>query len=115
MQMFLKINGLRNFAIFTGKHLSWSLATLLKRHRCFFKNTAKFFQFLFTETSENCFFQFYKVTVPQWATAHLLFLVKKIMWDSFYYDGLQICSEYFICTLLVETIPTRLKTKTCPK
>ena len=40
-QMFLKIDVLKNFAIFTGKHLSWSLisnkvvalkpATLLKR------------------------------------------------------------------------------------
>ena len=37
LQVFFKIDVLKNFAIFTGKHLCWSL-----QHRCFPVNIAKF-------------------------------------------------------------------------
>ena len=49
-QMFFKIGVLKNFVIFTGKHLCWSLL-LIKltpktskrlQHRCFLVNIAKF-------------------------------------------------------------------------
>ena len=64
-QMFFKIDLLKNFAIFVGKLLCWSLfliklqalkpATLLKRlqHMCFPVNTAKFRLEIF----KNSFFQ----------------------------------------------------------
>ena len=43
-QMFLKIGVLKNFAIFRGKHLCWSLF-LLKLHACNFPvNITKFFK-----------------------------------------------------------------------
>ena len=61
-QMFFKIGVLENIAIFTGKHLCWSLC---------FKNT-----------SVGYFCQFDKITV-QWAYADLLFLLKNIMWAGF--------------------------------
>ena len=68
-QIFLKIGVLKNFAIFTWKHLCWSLylitleawwpATLLKKrlqHRCFLVNTAKFLRAAFLQnTSGGCF------------------------------------------------------------
>ena len=46
-QMFFKIGFLKNFAIFTGKHLGWSLffINFMKRrlqHRCFPVNITKF-------------------------------------------------------------------------
>ena len=40
-----------------------------------------------------------------WASADLLFLINNIS-DAFYIEGLEICSEYVLYTLLVETIPT---------
>ena len=42
--MFLKIGVLKNFSIFAGKHLCWSLFLIKKRlqHRCFPANIAKF-------------------------------------------------------------------------
>ena len=58
-EMFFEIGVLKNFAIFTGKHLCWSLfnkvagvrpATLLKErlhHRCFLMNIAKFLRTAF--------------------------------------------------------------------
>ena len=60
LQMFFKIDVLKNFAKFTGKHLCWSLffnkvadhnhATLLKnrlQHRCFFVTIAIFLKTVF--------------------------------------------------------------------
>ena len=42
-QMFFKISVLKNFAIFTGKHLRWSLFLIkLQAFRCSPVNTAKF-------------------------------------------------------------------------
>ena len=49
--MFFEIGALKNFAIFTGKHLCWSLLIKLQaeslaerlQHRCFHVNIAKFF------------------------------------------------------------------------
>ena len=68
-QIFLKIGVLKNFAIFTWKHLCWSLylktleawwpATLLKKrlqHRCFLVNIAKFLRTaFFIEHFTGCF------------------------------------------------------------
>ena len=42
-QMFFKIDVLKNFAIFTGKHLCWSLFLIkLQAFKCFPVNIAKF-------------------------------------------------------------------------
>ena len=66
--MFIKIGVLKNFAIFTGKHLCWSVffywslrpAIVLKKrlqHKCFPVNIAKFFKtaFFSKNTSSGCF------------------------------------------------------------
>ena len=43
-QMFLKISVLKNFTIFTGKHLCWSLVLKMRlQHRCFPENIVKYF------------------------------------------------------------------------
>ena len=70
LNLFFKIGVLKNFAIFTGKHLHWSiiynkvavlrLANLLKKRlqqRCFPANTAKFLRttFLIDNTYAGCF------------------------------------------------------------
>ena len=56
--MFFKIGILKNFVIFTGKHLCWSLF-LIKltqktskklKHRCFLVNIAEFLRTLFLRT-----------------------------------------------------------------
>ena len=57
-------------------------------YRSFPVNLAKFFRKL-----KWLLFQFDKVTVQCWASAHLLFLIKNTMWDCSYNQGLQICSE----------------------
>ena len=52
--MFLKIGVLKNFANFTGKHMSqpWPATILKKRlqYRCFHVKFAKFFRTLFYKT-----------------------------------------------------------------
>ena len=47
-QMFIKIGALKYFAIFTGKHLCWSLFSIkLRAFRCFPVNIAKFLRAAF--------------------------------------------------------------------
>ena len=67
--MFFKIGLLKNFAIFTGKHLCWSLLIKLQvwrpakrlQHRCFRVNIAKFLWISFLQnTSIGCSFFFKK-------------------------------------------------------
>ena len=68
-QMFFKIGVLKNFVIFTGKYLCWSLF-LIKltpktpkrlQHRCFLVNIAKFLRTPFLRnTSGGCFCCFKK-------------------------------------------------------
>ena len=96
-QMFFKIGVLRNIAIFTEKHLCWSLfliklqalraATLFKTDfstGVFLWILRNFYEQLFLKnTSVGYFRQFKKITV-QWTYADLLFLLKNIMWDGFY-------------------------------
>ena len=89
-QIFFKTGVVRNFAIFTGKHLCWSfflikfagLSTSSQKrlqHRWLqqSENCDIFMnRFYFWNTSGGCFCQFDKVTVQWWATADLLFLIK---------------------------------------
>ena len=73
-QMFFKIGVLKNFVIFTGKYLCWSLF-LIKltpktpkrlQHRCFFVNIAKFSRTPFLRnTSGGCFCCFKKFVHSQ--------------------------------------------------
>ena len=59
-QMFFKIGALKNFAIFTGKHLCWSLFLIkLQAFTCFPVNIAKFYRVaFFIEHSGGCFCRF---------------------------------------------------------
>ena len=125
MQMFFKIGALRNFAIFTGKYLCWSLflikfqalrpAILFKRDfniGVFMWISRHFYEQLFLlNTSGGCFCQFDKVTV-QYCQSSLnqihnvgCFLLKRFV------DLVRVC----YCTILVETIPTRFYWLTCRK
>ena len=54
-QMFFKIGALKNFAIFTGKHLCWSLFLIkLQAFRCFPMNIAKFLRAAFFIENFHC-------------------------------------------------------------
>ena len=44
----------------------------------------------------------------KYLTSANLFLIKNMTWNGLYYEGLQICSEYIFCWLLLETILTGL-------
>ena len=86
-QMFFKTGVTRNFAIFTGKYLCWSLtacnfiSTLSHKsleHRWFLWKLRNFSEnFFLWNTSSCCFCQFDKVTVQWWGSAKLLFLIYK--------------------------------------
>ena len=106
-QMFFKKGVLRNFATFTGKYLSWSLfliklqglepATLFKRD---FNSGAILFFAKFLRTAFSVEHLQWLLLSVQQSTCSVklnvgLFLPQKFV----------ICSEYVICTLLVETIP----------
>ena len=112
--MFFKIGVLRNFAVFTGKHLCWSLflikvqakpATLFKRD---FNTSA--FLWMWQNFYKHLFF----IEHVRWYLSISSYL-SKIMWDGFYYKGLHIWSEFVIYILLVETIPTSFYWLTCRK
>ena len=93
MQMFFKTGVIRNFVIFTGKHLCWSIfliklrtlrpATLFQphpqkilQHKWFLWKLRNFYEQVFSlNTSGGCFCQFDKVTAPWWASADLLFFI----------------------------------------
>ena len=86
-QMFFKTGVTRNFAIFTGKYLCWSLtacnfiSTLSHKsleHRWLLWKLRNFSEnFFLWNTSSCCFCQFDKVTVQCWGSAKLLFLIYK--------------------------------------
>ena len=64
---FFKIGVLKNFTqVFSHEYCK------------IFKNS------VFIENLRWLLFQFHKVTVQHWASADVLFLTKKTMWDSFY-------------------------------
>ena len=130
-QMFLKTGVVRNAAIFTGKHLSWSLfliATLFqprpKRHSntiVFLWILGNFYETAFFVDSRGCFCQFDKVTIQWWASADLLFLIKtkNVGWFLLkrFVDMVRKCYLHITCrnhsnTILLINLQ---KTKTCPK
>ena len=92
MQMFFKTGIIRDFAIFIGKHLCWSLfliklqgslqlySTSSKKrleHRWFLWKLQTFYkQLLLWNTSGGCFCHIDNITVQWWASADLLFLIK---------------------------------------
>ena len=101
LQMFFKIDVLKNLAMLTGKHLCWSYfltklqgwrtAIALKRD----SNISAFLWILqrnlFWRTSANG----YVCTSNRKVTKHILvicrsnlFLTKNITWNGFYYEGL---------------------------
>ena len=91
-QVFFKAGVIRNFAIFTGKHLCWSLFLMCRPYslQLYFnlvpKETStkvipvKIVMFLRTaflwNTSDGGFCQFEKVTIHGWASGDLLFLIR---------------------------------------
>ena len=88
--MFFKTGVLKNFAIFTGKHLCWSLfliklqdwrlAFSLKKtlqHRCFHMNIARFLKIAFLWTPVHYTFQkFYVVIDMLYLNCYILLLQK---------------------------------------
>ena len=109
--MSFKTDDLRNFEIFTGKHLYWSLflikmqalrpATLFKRlqHRCLLVNMAKFLLTAFFIEHLRWYLSIFSVLIKN----NEMVYTKKIM------------LEYVIYILLVETIPTRFHWLICRK
>ena len=56
-QMFFKIDVLTNFAVFTGKHLCWSLFQIkLQAFECFPVNIAKFLRAAFLQNTSGGYF-----------------------------------------------------------
>ena len=98
MQMFFKTGFARNFAIFTGKHLCWSLFLIKENFISTFSqrdfNTGdfcpvkivKFFEHLFLwSISGGCFCQFDKELCSMMGICRSSLLNQKHkMWDSFY-------------------------------
>ena len=87
-QMFFKKGDLRNFLIFTRKHLCWS-GILIKVSGCTNCNFIyKFNTGFFLRIFQNFYEQLFYMTPPLAAFTDLVFLIKSIMWDGFYYKGL---------------------------
>ena len=92
MQMFFKTVVARNCAMFTGKHLCWSLfliknnlnSTFSQRrlqHRWFLscENCEIFTNTFFMEYLQWLFLSVWYKTIQWWASADLLFLIKNII------------------------------------
>ena len=110
--MFFKIGTFRNFSIFTGKHLCWSLlliklralrpSTLFKRDF----NTGVYLWIL------RNFYESFFDRKPSVASVDLLFSIKSnVGW--FLLKRVDLVIVRVIYTLLVETIPTRFYWLTC--
>ena len=89
------------------------------QHRCFLVNIAKFLRIAFLcNASGGCFCQFDKVIVL--TCSDLLFLIKNIMWDGFYYKGstVDLVRERYLHNISRNRALLLInlqKTKNCPK
>ena len=83
--MFFKIGTLKNFAIFTGKHLWWI---------CYKENPTQVFSCEYSKIFKNTYFEEHlrtaasvliiiELVIKYWASANL-FLVESITWNGFY-------------------------------
>ena len=82
------------------------------RHRCFPMNFGKFLRtpILKNICERLLLYSNHKDTI---SIGQLFF--KNMTWDGFYWEDLQIWSEYILYWLLIETIPTRFYCLTCRK
>ena len=111
LQMFFKIDILKNLEIFTGKQLCqsyfliqlqvWRTAVVLK------KTPAQVLSPEYCKIFRNTYFEEHlqmaastlliiNLLIKYWTSADL-FLIKNITWNDFYYKGLQVCSEHIFC------------------
>ena len=108
-QAFFKIDALKNFAIFTGKHLCWSLfliklqafsrGTLSKnrlQHRHFHVNIAKIFKKLFLQnTSGGCFCILQPLIAFSWKLRFGFFIKRLVQLTTTQFDIFNIKRKFF--------------------